>query len=79
MLRRQQANLPGRQRAEEFYMAVKERAKVHGGTTIYEIQEQVCPTVRSDADRQLVGEVPEGLLGRDAESKVRQLIWPERR
>ena len=51
MLRRQQADLPGWQRAEEFHMAMEERSKVHRRPAIYEVQEQVRPTVRGDADR----------------------------
>src|SRR5437867_4477744 len=77
MLRRQQAKLPTLQRAEEFHVAVEERSKVHRCRAVYEVQEQVRPTIGADSDRKLVGEVANGLLGWHPESKVRQLIWPE--
>ena len=32
-------------------MAMEERSKVHRRTAIYEVQEQVRPTVGGDADR----------------------------
>ena len=51
MWRRQQANLPRWQRAEEFHMAMEERSKVHRRPAIYEVQEQVRPTVWGDTDR----------------------------
>lgn len=51
MWRRQQADLPRWQRAEEFHMAMEERSKVDRCPAIYEVQEQVGPTVRGDADR----------------------------
>lgn len=60
-------------------MTVKERAEVHRGLPVHEIQEQMRSAIRRHTDRQFVREVPDGLAGEYAESQVGQLVRPESR
>src|SRR5262249_50586201 len=79
MTRDQEAELPGRQPPQELGMAAQERPEVYRGLAVQQVQEQVRSAVAVDADGQLVGEVPHGLLGLFTTGQVRQLVGPESR
>src|SRR5688572_14777622 len=58
-------------------MPVKERPKVHGNVTSNQVEEEVRAFVRRHPNRQLVGEVPNCLLGRGAEAEEGHLVFPQ--